>query len=60
MEYQLKVIVNNVRVTKLWEGATGQDACRRYQDAHRDELVIAWRDKPHGLFILGDPRQIVD
>lgn len=36
-----------------WQGSTGEDAARRYVDAHRDAAVIAWRNADrHGLSTL--------
>jgi hypothetical protein len=36
-----------------WQGASGEDASRRYVDAHRDAAVVAWRNADrHGLSAL--------
>jgi len=59
MEYEIKVRINGKVAVKIWDGKTGLDATRRYQDAHADHTVIAWRDIQSGLFILGDARQII-
>ncbi len=55
--YELKLASGKV-VT--WEGKNGLNACERYADAHPGETVIAWRDIPVGLFIMGDARNIVE
>ena len=38
--YEL-LLADGRRVT--WDGADGIDACRRYADAHRGAVVLAWR-----------------
>ena len=49
MEFELKLQSGKVVV---WEGLTGEDAAVRYVDAHRAEVVVAWRPYPrHGVFI---------
>lgn len=43
-----------------WEGATGEDAARRYVDCHREDKVIAWREaRRHGVFPGVRARQII-
>jgi hypothetical protein len=34
-----------------WNGRDGPDACRRYVNAHRGTIAIAWREPRHGLSI---------
>lgn len=60
MEYELKVIINGKTVNRIWEGKDGLNASNRYTDCHPGHVVTAWRDIPHGLFILGDARNIVE
>lgn len=55
MTYELKLATGQV-VT--WEGASGEDAARRYVDVYRDATVIAWRHVRHGLFI--GAREIIE
>lgn len=55
--YELKLATRKV---VEWHGKDGEDAVRRYHDAHRDQVVIAWREADrHGLFVLGDTRHII-
>ena len=42
MMFELKLPDNEV-VT--WEGSDGEDAARRYVDAHREATIIAWRTR---------------
>lgn len=45
-----------------WTGVSGEDAARRYVDMFRDAAVIAFRltyEETHGVFVLGDPSQII-
>ena len=58
MKWELK-LENGKRV--LWSGETGEDAARRYVDCVLDAVaVVATRPAyRHGLFVLGDPRQII-
>jgi len=58
-EYELKVKISGKLTTKIWDGENGLNACERYQDAHPDHVVIAWRDISHGVFVLGNARQII-
>ena len=68
MLYQLKIrikskeglITNPQPQTVTWEGKNGSDAVTRYADMHKDHEVLAWRDAPHGLFIVGNPNLIID
>jgi len=59
-KYQLKVIVNGLPVKMTWVGKDGPDAVKRYQDMYPDHTVVAWREIPFGLFIMGDARNIVE
>lgn len=59
MEYELRVIINGKPQTKIWEGKNGLNACQRYSDCHPENVVTAWRDIPHGLYILGNAIQII-
>lgn len=59
MEYWLKVTINGKQRTKIWDGKTGLDACKRYQDAHPDQTVIAWRTPPYAVIEGIDARQII-
>ncbi len=43
MQYELKLATGR-RV--IWEGADGEEAARRYVDAHREAAVVAWRGAP--------------
>ena len=38
-----------------WQGADGEDAARRYADAHRDATVIAWREDRTPQIRVGIP-----
>lgn len=59
-EYQLKVIINGQPTIKIWDGKDGLDASKRYQDNHPDQKVVAWREVPCGVFIMGDARNIIE
>ena len=38
--YELKLSAGGVAT---WQGASGEEAARRYVDCHREATVIAWR-----------------
>lgn len=43
-----------------WPGSSGEEAARRYVDAHRDAVVIAYREAHrYGVSVLGDARQVI-
>lgn len=50
--YQLKLAAGRV-VT--WTGNDGEDAARRYVDAHRDAVVVAWREDRTPQIRVGVP-----
>jgi len=54
--YELKLSDGQV-VT--WTGADGEDASRRYVDAHREATVIAWRTPRVDVRPLGR-RAVID
>lgn len=41
MTFDLKLASGRV---VQWEGDDGEDAARRYVDAHREAVVVAWRE----------------
>ena len=56
MTFELK-LSNGTRV--IWDGDSGEDAARRYVDAHRESTVIAWRNtNRHGFFVIGRPDRV--
>lgn len=63
MEYELKTVHREGKVIHQeiarWEGKDGLTAANRCMDAHPGIVVVAWRTVPHGLFIGGDPRQVI-
>jgi hypothetical protein len=60
MDYELKLRSGRVVV---WDGATPEDAARRYVDGHRTEAVIATRPAAHecyGIFPYGRGSRIIE
>lgn len=57
MEYELKL--SNGKVVS-WVGETGEDAAKRYADAHRESKLVAWRPKPHGVFIYNHNFKMIE
>jgi hypothetical protein len=51
MIYELKLATGQ---TARWEGASGEDAARRYADAHQ-ATVVAWRE-PRAQLLVGGPQ----
>lgn len=51
MTYELKLASGEVA---RWEGTSGVNAAERYADAHRDAVVIAWRE-PRVQLNVGAP-----
>jgi hypothetical protein len=44
-----------------WDGTDGENAARRYVDAHRDDAVVATRTADrHGIFVLGRGARIIE
>jgi hypothetical protein len=57
MRFELKLSTGQV---VEWEGSDGVNAAERYVDAHRDAVVIAWREaNRHGIFPMGNARNVV-
>lgn len=51
MQFDLRLQSGKVVV---WEGSNAQDAARRYVEAHRGQVVTAWRQHSrHGVFVWG-------
>ena len=58
MQFELK-LADGRRV--VGEGRDGEDAARRYVDAHRDAVVVAFRNYPrHGVFMFGRRSVVVE
>ena len=57
--YQLKLSTGRV---VEWAGATGEDAARRYVDAHRDETptVVAYREADRYGLHVGTPGTVIE
>lgn len=58
MQYELKLASGRAVV---WEGATPEEAARRYVSQHPDSTVLATRPYPrYGVFVLGSANQIIE
>lgn len=58
MRFELKLLGGAVIE---WDGADGEDAARRYVDAHRDAAVVASRPADrHGISVLGRGARIIE
>lgn len=55
--YQLRL---SDGATVEWEGVDGEDAARRYVDAHRTAVVVAYRDADRYGIFPGLPGVIVE
>ena len=40
-----------------WSGRDGADAAARYVDAHRETVIVAWREPRYGVYVV-HPDQI--
>lgn len=54
MQCELKLAGSRLAVH--WSGESGEDAARRYVDAHRDAVVMAWREVRPLVTTLGRAR----